>query len=98
MQGDVHPCGWMDVRLIISFQSLCTVGVENSFFRKRLVLDRDNLGAVNAWHSLNSKCEFVLLVFRLTVAVAAQNNFVFTLKRVCEINYAVANALSRCQM
>lgn len=71
---------------------------KTKFFRKRLILHRDNLGTVEAWAALKSKCKIVLHLMRLMVAIAAESNLLFTLKHLPGVDNTRADLLSRFQI
>lgn len=71
---------------------------KEKFFRKKIVINCDNHGAIFAWASLNSKCVGVLEIMRRMIVIAAKINFTFAIKHISGAKNDVADALSRFEM
>lgn len=63
--------------------------------KKRIILQSDNLGFVQAWAAHKSKCPGILELMQRMVATAAEFIFNFTIKHINECNKDIADALSR---
>jgi hypothetical protein len=97
------PQGFLDFHPSIEYLEMVPILLAllvwgKSFYRKRLVMHCDNLGAVQAWAALGSTSRSVLDLMRRISSLAAEHNFTVVLKHIHGVDNSVADSLSRFQV